>query len=59
MHVSTAARDSIGHVKKCLFGTFVEGGSVGRASVFHAKDVGWNLALVNFFSRFFFLIIIF
>ena len=42
--------DSIGHVKKCLFGNFgsnVQGGSVGRVSVF---AVGSNLALVTFFS---------
>ena len=34
------ARNSIEHAKKCLFGKFrgdVHGGSVGRASVFHAK----------------------
>ena len=31
-------RDSIEHVKKCLFGKF-HGGSIGRASVFYAKVV--------------------
>ena len=48
------ACDSIGlgHVKICFFGNFgsdVQGGSVGRASVFHAKDMGSNLVLVTFF----------
>ena len=60
-YARVTARDSIGHVKKCFFGNVgsnVQGGSVGRASVFHARDVGSNLALVIFFSHFFFFFLI-
>ena len=59
-YAHVTAHDSVGHVKKCLFGKFssdVHGGSVGRASVFHVKVVGSNLALVTLKIFFFFLII--
>ena len=55
-YACVTARDSIGHVKKCLFGYFrsnVHAGSVGRAAVFHARGVGSNFALVTFFLVFF------
>ena len=55
------ACDSIEHAKKCLFGKFhgdVHGGSVGRASVFHAKVAGSNLTLVTFFSFSFLILVI-
>ena len=58
VHVIVTARDSIGHVKMCLFGNFrsdVHGGSVSRASFFHAEDMVSNLALVmHFFLLIFF-----
>ena len=54
------ARDSIGHVKKCLYGKYssdIHGGSVDRASFFHAEDVGSNFSLIIFFFlKFFFLL---
>ena len=59
-YARVTARDSIGHVKKCFFGNVgssVQGGSVGRASVFHAKDVkdvGSNFTLITFFFLVFF-----
>ena len=55
-HVTACDSIGLGHVKKCLFGNFgsdVQGGPVGRASIFHAKNVGLNLALVTFFLVFF------
>ena len=51
-YAHVTACDSIGHVKKCLFEnicSYVQGGSVGRESVFHMKDVDSNLTLVTFF----------
>ena len=60
-YARVTARHSIGHVKKSLFrntGSDVQGGSVGRASVFHSKDLedeGSSLTLVTFFFFFFLL----
>ena len=51
-YARVTAHDFIEHVKKSLFGKFytdVHGGSVGKASIFHAKVVGSNLVLVTFF----------
>ena len=51
-YAHVTACDSIEHVKKCLFGNFgsdVQGGSVGRVSVFRAKDMGH---FFSFFSSF-------
>ena len=52
-YTHVTAHDSTGHVEKGLFGKFcsnVHGGSVGRASVLHAKVVVLNLILAPFFS---------
>ena len=57
-YARVTARDSIEHAKKCLFGRFqgdVHGGSVCKASVFHAKG-GFESHPGHFF--FFFLILV-
>ena len=56
-YARVTARDSIGHVKKSLFGEFcsdVHGGSVGRVRFFMQKLWVLNVALVTFFLGFFF-----